>query len=330
MRIVLLCLPMLILALGGISCERWTSNSSLVFDSHNLELGEVLVGPPVSAKFGYMNTGTAACSVDDVKTSCGCTVVEGIGKAIGPGEKGSLNVEIRTGGMKPGQRRQVTMLAMVDGKPAKLAVELDPKAGMALAKKSLTLSKESMYRDTLRIERDFYNAEQFSEVKVMAPPGYAVKELLRTADAVEWEISLALDEWSENGNDVLRIEGPYFKQYLPLSVVDPPATVSVVPRSFVFMADRETAEPQKASAQTFRLKQSDGKKAEVIDVRIPDSMKGVLGWKRTADDPTSFELEVVSMPQKSLVETEAIVVVSSPTLANVEKKVAVFVGSVSR
>ncbi len=79
------------------------------FEGEVFDFGEVPEGTKVSHQFVFTNTGEHPLKLTRVKASCGCTTPRYSKEAIGPGEKGYIDVEFDSSG-KPGfQNKSVTV-----------------------------------------------------------------------------------------------------------------------------------------------------------------------------------------------------------------------------
>jgi hypothetical protein len=67
------------------------------FDGGNTyDFGELLRGPAAPHKFEFTNTGNQPLIVQDVTPSCGCTNVDWIKSPVLPGQKGWIQLSLKT------------------------------------------------------------------------------------------------------------------------------------------------------------------------------------------------------------------------------------------
>jgi hypothetical protein len=57
------------------------------------DFGDIKQGVPVKAKFRFKNTGTEPLTVDNVRSTCGCTASEWRDDFVAPGEESIIEVE---------------------------------------------------------------------------------------------------------------------------------------------------------------------------------------------------------------------------------------------
>jgi len=94
-------------------------------DSQSFSFGEVVVSPPTSLShtFEFVNRSSKTMRLLDVKPSCGCSVWKAEQREFKPGEKGTVELDLRVNGSGPtsvfadllwstGQKSRVTLAAM--------------------------------------------------------------------------------------------------------------------------------------------------------------------------------------------------------------------------
>jgi uncharacterized membrane protein len=72
------------------------ARAQIEFAEPALRLPEVVQGQIAEGRFTFRNTGTAPLTLTNIKTSCGCTAVEGWRQTVPPGGEGSFAVKLDT------------------------------------------------------------------------------------------------------------------------------------------------------------------------------------------------------------------------------------------
>jgi len=75
------------------SIEEIKGKAEFKFDSELYDFGEVLNGDTVSHVFAFSNVGTEPLIINDISTSCGCTVANWSKKPVMVGERGFVHVK---------------------------------------------------------------------------------------------------------------------------------------------------------------------------------------------------------------------------------------------
>jgi len=65
----------------------------MTFQTTSHDFGDVKVGEQVSYTFKYKNTGTDTLEIDNIVSSCGCTVPNSYEKVVAPGASASVTVQ---------------------------------------------------------------------------------------------------------------------------------------------------------------------------------------------------------------------------------------------
>lgn len=82
---------------GGIETKSQTNDGPIAeFDIVSYDFGEILQGKETEAIFTLTNKGTTPLMVEDIKVSCGCTLVEWIKDPILPGQSTEIIVKYNT------------------------------------------------------------------------------------------------------------------------------------------------------------------------------------------------------------------------------------------
>jgi hypothetical protein len=120
--------PWLLLAVALIAAMAWCAvgRAALEIDPPLFYAGEVRAGAALSHRFTLVNRGSDAVELVEVRPSCGCMTATPDRRRFGPGESGSLLLEVNT-------------LTQPDG-PASWRVTLLCKSGESAEEKTLTLT----------------------------------------------------------------------------------------------------------------------------------------------------------------------------------------------
>ena len=103
----------LIFVLAGVVTAQAQKTAKMEFKSETIDYGEIKKGSDGLRVFEFTNTGNAPLVIEDVKSSCGCTVPKKPEEPIMPGEKGEIEVKYDT--KKPGPiRKTVTVYSNAD------------------------------------------------------------------------------------------------------------------------------------------------------------------------------------------------------------------------
>lgn len=94
MRIFFLLLLQLVL----ISCltRIQNNNAKISFDITEYNMGDMKLNEDTHYNFNFLNAGTSPLIIQNVKTSCGCTIPKYSTKPIKPGDKGSIEIRYDT------------------------------------------------------------------------------------------------------------------------------------------------------------------------------------------------------------------------------------------
>ena len=103
----------LIFVLAGVVTAQAQKTAKMEFKSETIDYGEIKKGSDGLRVFEFTNTGNAPLVIEDVKSSCGCTVPKKPEEPIMPGEKGEIEVKYDT--KRPGPiRKTVTVYSNAD------------------------------------------------------------------------------------------------------------------------------------------------------------------------------------------------------------------------
>ena len=99
------------------------------FDSAFYDFGTVREGAMVKHTFHFQNTGDQPYVIQDVKTSCGCTVPIWPKDTIPPGASGEINVEFNTNGKMGLQLKVIRVIGNSDPPQAMLQMSGEVRPG---------------------------------------------------------------------------------------------------------------------------------------------------------------------------------------------------------
>ena len=87
------------------------SGPSLVVPETQYNFGKVPEGKVVDHIFSFTNDGNEKLTIEEVKTSCGCTAALLSKKELNPGEKGELKIELNTANRSGRMTRNITIIS---------------------------------------------------------------------------------------------------------------------------------------------------------------------------------------------------------------------------
>ncbi len=95
--------------------------SEISFTESQISFGVIKQGIPQKAVFTFANTGAYPLLIQNVETSCGCTVPEWTKKPVKPGESGQITVTYDA--KYPGRfHKTITVFANVEDSPVQLNI----------------------------------------------------------------------------------------------------------------------------------------------------------------------------------------------------------------
>lgn len=97
-----------IFVFAGLATAQAQKMAKIEFKSETIDYGEIMKGSDGLRVFEFTNVGDAPLIIEDVKSSCGCTVPKKPKDPIMPGETGEIEVKYNTN--RPGPiRKTVTV-----------------------------------------------------------------------------------------------------------------------------------------------------------------------------------------------------------------------------
>lgn len=94
--------------LGGIGITNAQNTAKIEFESEIIDYGEIEQGSDGVRTFVFTNTGDVPLVIEDVRSSCGCTIPKKPEDPIAPGETGEIEVKYDTKRVGP-IRKTVTV-----------------------------------------------------------------------------------------------------------------------------------------------------------------------------------------------------------------------------
>ena len=102
-----------IFVFAGFATAQAQKTAKMEFKSETIDYGEIKKGSDGLRVFEFTNTGNAPLVIEDVKSSCGCTVPTKPEEPIMPGETGKIEVKYDTKRVGP-IRKTVTVYSNSD------------------------------------------------------------------------------------------------------------------------------------------------------------------------------------------------------------------------
>lgn len=100
--IILLCIIILFFACSG----KQVDGPGIDFENEIYDFGKVNEGESVKYTFKFKNNGTETLIIENVKSTCGCTLTGEYNKEVQPGASGEIPVELMTDGY-PGEMSKI-------------------------------------------------------------------------------------------------------------------------------------------------------------------------------------------------------------------------------
>lgn len=88
-----------------------TQGPAMSFDTKSFDFGDVKQGEKVSHVFTYKNAGTDTLKIDNIVSSCGCTVPNSYERVVAPGANASITVEFNSTGKMGVVNKTLTILS---------------------------------------------------------------------------------------------------------------------------------------------------------------------------------------------------------------------------
>jgi uncharacterized protein (DUF58 family) len=88
-----------------------TNGPKIKFENQSHDFNDVTQGEKVSHKFTFKNTGNQPLILNNVLTTCGCTVTDWPKDPIPPGKTGEIEVKFNTAGRMGKQNKVITIIS---------------------------------------------------------------------------------------------------------------------------------------------------------------------------------------------------------------------------
>ncbi|MDR5591060.1 DUF1573 domain-containing protein [Christiangramia sp. SM2212] len=102
-----------IFVFAGLATAQAQKTAKIEFKSETIDYGEIMKGSDGVRVFEFTNVGDAPLIIEDVKSSCGCTVPKKPEEPIMPGKTGEIEVKYDTKRVGP-IRKTVTVYSNAD------------------------------------------------------------------------------------------------------------------------------------------------------------------------------------------------------------------------
>ena len=102
-----------VFVLAGVGIANAQNTAKMEFKTETIDYGEIKKGSDGVRVFEFTNTGDAPLVIENVRTSCGCTIPKKPEEPIMPGETGEIQVKYNTKIVGP-IRRTVTVYSNSD------------------------------------------------------------------------------------------------------------------------------------------------------------------------------------------------------------------------
>lgn len=95
----------------AVSAQVKTTGPIMKFDKTNHDYGDVTEGNKVLHTFTYTNTGTDTLKIDQIASSCGCTVANEYERVVAPGHSSKITVEFNSANKSGVTNKTLTILS---------------------------------------------------------------------------------------------------------------------------------------------------------------------------------------------------------------------------
>ena len=110
--------------------EEPTNGPKIVFSEERHEFGDIIQGDVIEHVFEFTNSGNAPLVLQDVKTTCGCTVPEWPRTPLAPGATAELKVKFNSAGKIGIQNKVITVVSNATNQTSRVMIvtNVNPKS----------------------------------------------------------------------------------------------------------------------------------------------------------------------------------------------------------
>ncbi len=110
--------------------EEPVNGPKIVFSEDRYEFGDIIQGDIIEHVFEFTNSGNAPLVLQDVKTTCGCTVPEWPRIPLAPGATAELKVKFNSAGKIGIQNKVITVISNATNQTSRVMIvtNVNPKS----------------------------------------------------------------------------------------------------------------------------------------------------------------------------------------------------------
>ena len=110
--------------------EEPINGPKIVFSEDRYEFGDIIQGDIIEHVFEFTNSGNAPLVLQDVKTTCGCTVPEWPRSPLAPGATAELKVKFNSAGKIGIQNKVITVISNATNQTSRVMIvtNVNPKS----------------------------------------------------------------------------------------------------------------------------------------------------------------------------------------------------------
>ena len=110
--------------------EEPINGPKIVFLEDKYEFGDIILGDVIELIFEFKNSGNAPLILQDVKTTCGCTVPEWPRAPLPPGATAELRVKFNSAGKVGIQNKVITVISNATNQTSRVMIvtNVNPKS----------------------------------------------------------------------------------------------------------------------------------------------------------------------------------------------------------
>ncbi len=103
--------------------DATTDTTTVAFEVSEFDFGTIEQGEQVTYTYKFKNTGKSPLIIQDVRTSCGCTVPSYSDKPVGPGSEGFLKIRFNSAGKHGNQYKLITVTSNTKPEKTELIIK---------------------------------------------------------------------------------------------------------------------------------------------------------------------------------------------------------------